>query len=153
MYGRNCCGGLPRPFRNTTRGASSCSRMTRAVSPPTEQMELPGVRILVMREDEWSGLRRQIESDYAAEDILLYCPKTFALVITGWRMCSNTARYSARITGRCSLRNCASPTAWICGAMRGRWDAFSPAGIAWRSWARSGRITAASWKGAGNRRG
>lgn len=29
-----------------------------------EQMELPGVRILVMREDEWFTLRRQIESDY-----------------------------------------------------------------------------------------
>lgn len=27
-------GGLPRPFRNTTRGASSCSGMTRAALPP-----------------------------------------------------------------------------------------------------------------------
>ena len=49
-----------------------------------EQMELPGVRILVMREDEWFTLRRQIESDYAAEDILLYCPKTFARCQDNW---------------------------------------------------------------------
>ncbi len=49
-----------------------------------EQMELPGVRILVMREDEWFTLRRQIESDYAAEDILLYCPKTFARWQDNW---------------------------------------------------------------------
>ena len=49
-----------------------------------EQMELPGVRILVMREDEWFTLRRQIESDYAAEDILLYCPKTFAHWQDNW---------------------------------------------------------------------
>ena len=49
-----------------------------------EQMELPDVRILIMRENEWFTLRRQIESDYAAEDILLYCPKTFARWQDNW---------------------------------------------------------------------
>ena len=49
-----------------------------------EQMELPGVRILIMREDEWFTLRRQIESDYAGENILLYCPMSFARWQDNW---------------------------------------------------------------------
>ena len=45
-----------------------------------EQMELPGVRILIMRENEWFTLRRQIESDYAQENIcLLYTSKSSAV--------------------------------------------------------------------------
>ena len=152
MYGRNCCGGLPRPFRNTTRGASSCSRMTRAVSPPTwSRWSCPACA--------FSSCGRTSGSPCGGRSRAITRRRTFCSTarrrlragrITGWRMCSNTARYSARITGRCSLRNCTLPTAWICGAMRGRWGAFSPAGTAWRSWVRSGRITAAnrSWKSA-----
>ena len=49
-----------------------------------EQMELPDVRILIMRENEWFTLRRQIESDYAQENILLYCPREFERWQDNW---------------------------------------------------------------------
>ena len=49
-----------------------------------EQMELPDVRILIMRENEWFTLRRQIESDYAQENILLYCPREFERWKDNW---------------------------------------------------------------------
>ena len=49
-----------------------------------ERMELPGVRVLTMRENELFTLRRQIESDYAQENILLYCPMSFARWSDNW---------------------------------------------------------------------
>ena len=42
------------------------------------------VRLLVMREDNMFLLRRQIELDYAEEDILLYCPLRFQKPQDNW---------------------------------------------------------------------
>ncbi|MDO5300284.1 MAG: BREX-1 system phosphatase PglZ type A [Clostridia bacterium] len=42
-----------------------------------QELEIPGVRVLTMREGHLFELRRQIEVDYAQENILLYCPLTF----------------------------------------------------------------------------
>ena len=116
-----------------------------------EQMELPDVRILIMREDEWFTLRRQIESDYAQENILLYCPKTFARWQDNWL--ADVFKYSEIF--RADYWSLLFEELHIADGVDMRRYArkvgrFLPAGTAWRSWARSGRITAASrsWKSA-----
>lgn len=43
-----------------------------------------GVRLLVMEENRSFALRRQIESDYAQENILLYCPTAFERPQDNW---------------------------------------------------------------------
>ena len=146
MYGRNCCGVLPRPFRNTIRGASSCSGMIRAALPPTwSRWSCPMCASSSCGRTSGSpcgGRSRAITRRR------IFCSTARGSLsagrITGWRMCSNTARNSVRITGRCSLKSCISPTAWKPVAMRGVWGVFSLAASAWRSWVRSRAITAPS---------
>ena len=63
-------------------------------------LQLENARVLTMRPNAMFELRRQIEVDFADENLLLYCPR-----ITGCWMCSSTARNFGRTTGRCCLRS------------------------------------------------
>lgn len=49
-----------------------------------QEMKLDNARVLVMRRDHMFELRRQIERDFADENILLYCPLRFEKPLDNW---------------------------------------------------------------------
>ena len=55
-----------------------------AFAETVEDMALENARVLVMRRDHMFELRRQIEVDYADENLLLYCPMRFDKPEDNW---------------------------------------------------------------------
>ena len=55
-----------------------------AFAESVEDMKLNNARVLVMRQDHMFELRRQIEVDYADENLLLYCPMRFEKPEDNW---------------------------------------------------------------------
>lgn len=53
-------------------------------SKTVQEMTLDNARVLVMRQDHMFELRRQIEKDFADENILLYCPLRFEKPQDNW---------------------------------------------------------------------
>lgn len=51
-----------------------------------EDMKLENARVLVMQRDHMFELRRQIETDYADDNLLLYCPMRFEKPEDNWLM-------------------------------------------------------------------
>ena len=51
-----------------------------------KEMELENARILIMQKNHLFEIRRQIEVDFADENLLIYCPYTFAVPEDKWLM-------------------------------------------------------------------